>query len=424
MRTRLTLAACLAIVAGCTSPARSDCNPDGTLIVPAGFCAALFADGVRYGRHITVADDGRVFVILLRPADIEPSASVIALFDSDGDGRADRHDAFGNIFGSDIEWRDRFLYVSSPMRVARYHLGEGEMTSVLPAETVVSDLPQSFGMEHTSRPFAFGDDGSLYIHIGSTSNSCQQENRIPGSPGIFPCPTEASAGLWKFPRDRIGLKFPDDGQRIASGLRHTRGIVWNAEASALQFVQQGRDELHELFPDKFSQRQSAVLPPEELLEVQVSAVVDFGWPYCFYDHIQGVRVLSPEYGGDGHLRGECAKYPTPLLTFPAHTSPSDMLLYSGRMFPERYRNGAFISFAGGWGRRPYDQLGFNVSFVPFVEGRPVHPWEVFADGFSGRPNIRVPNDAVSRPSGLAQMPDGSVLVLDGRAGKIWRISYG
>ena len=27
----------------------------------------------------------------------------------------------------------------------------------------------------------------------------------------------------------------------------------------------------------------------------------FGWPYCFYDQMQGKKVLAPEYGGDGDI---------------------------------------------------------------------------------------------------------------------------
>lgn len=411
---------------GCSSAVRPSCLGEALAFrLPPGFCASTFAEGVKFGRHMTVAEDGRVFVVVNRldeNASATSHGSIVSLRDSDGDGRADQRERFGSIYGSEIKWRSPHLYVSSPLRVARFELAPGELASSREPETVVQGFPQAFAMEHTSRPFAFDDVGSLYVHVGAPSNSCQEDNRNPGSPGVMPCPgREQAAGIWRFPGDSVGLRFPSDGSKIASGLRHTLALWWNKEAKVLQFVQQGRDELHELFPQKFSVADGATLPPEELLEVRGES--DFGWPYCYYDHIQGKRVLAPEYGGDGRISTNCEKYALPLLTFPAHTSPSDMIYYSGKMFPERYRSGVFISFAGGWGRRPYPQLGYNVAFVTYKAGQPERSWEVFADGFAGGNPVQVPNDAESRPSALAQMPDGSLLVLDGRRGRIWRIIY-
>ncbi len=41
----------------------------------------------------------------------------------------------------------------------------------------------------------------------------------------------------------------------------------------------------------------------------------FGWPYCFYDQMQGKKVLAPEYGGDGTIIGRCADYKDPVIGF-------------------------------------------------------------------------------------------------------------
>lgn len=404
-------------------PPVADCVDRNSIVLPPGFCAHIFAEGLEIGRHVSVAEDGRVFVIRLRPLDeTDAPTAVTAIRDSDGDRRADSQQQFGRVYGSDIEWRNPFLYVSSPLRVVRYRFGPDELIPSGEPETVVRDFPQAFGMEHPSRPFAFDAHGRLYVHVGAPSNSCQQENRYPGSVGLSPCPfLDGWAGIWRFPADRVGLKFPADGEKVVGGLRHTLGLTWNLQSKTLHFVQQGRDELHDLFPQKYSQLQGASLPAEELHQVVEGA--DLGWPYCYFDHIQGKRMLAPEYGGDGTLEGDCAKYAVPLLAFPAHTSPSDILAYSGQMFPERYRGGVFVSFAGGWGRRPYDQLGYNVAFVPLREGQPPGRWEVFADGFAGKASVRVPVDAAHRPAGLSQMPDGSLLILDGRKGRLWRIYY-
>jgi len=49
--------------------------------------------------------------------------------------------------------------------------------------------------------------------------------------------------------------------------------------------------------------------------------------------------------------------------------------------------------------------------------------EIFADGFAGVKVIKSPNDAVYRPMGLAQGPDGSIYVSDSEEGRVWRIIY-
>ena len=57
------------------------------------------------------------------------------------------------------------------------------------------------------------------------------------------------------------------------------------------------------------------------------------------------------------------------------------------------------------------------------DGRPSGDWEVFADGFAGIDPIPNTSDAVARPMGLAQGPDGSLYVSDSAQGRIWKIRY-
>ena len=64
-----------------------------------------------------------------------------------------------------------------------------------------------------------------------------------------------------------------------------------------------------------------------------------------------------------------------------------------------------------------------VAFVPFSNGLPAGDMEVFADGFAGVKVIVNVTDAVYRPTGLAQGPDGSLYVADSEKGRVWRIVY-
>jgi glucose/arabinose dehydrogenase len=102
-------------------------------------------------------------------------------------------------------------------------------------------------------------------------------------------------------------------------------------------------------------------------------------------------------------------------------APNGLVFYTGKQFPAKYKNGAFIAFHGSWNRAPEPQEGYFVVFVPFKNGKPEGKWEIFADGFAG------PNKATGRvdyrPCGLAQGPDGALYVCDDSKGRIWKITY-
>ena len=118
-----------------------------------------------------------------------------------------------------------------------------------------------------------------------------------------------------------------------------------------------------------------------------------------------------------------SKLVQPLIGFPGHIAPGDILFYTANQFPEHYKHGAFIAFHGSTIRGPYSQAGYFVGFVPFKDGKPSGPWEVFANGFAGMDTIINTTDAKHRPMGIAEGPDGSLYISDSRKGKIWRIMF-
>jgi len=64
-----------------------------------------------------------------------------------------------------------------------------------------------------------------------------------------------------------------------------------------------------------------------------------------------------------------------------------------------------------------------VTFQAFANGKPSGDFEVFASGFTGKAALMNPNDAVARPDGVAQAPDGSLYIGDSQKGKIWHVYY-
>lgn len=90
------------------------------------------------------------------------------------------------------------------------------------------------------------------------------------------------------------------------------------------------------------------------------------------------------------------------------------------MFPEKYKNGAFIVFHG---QSTTLKKGYFVAFVPFKDGKPAGNWEIFADNFAGFDLAKPKGPLQHRPMGLAQGPDGALYVADDLKGTIFRISY-
>jgi glucose/arabinose dehydrogenase len=115
--------------------------------------------------------------------------------------------------------------------------------------------------------------------------------------------------------------------------------------------------------------------------------------------------------------GRCAQFTPPLLGFPGHWAPNDLLFYTATQFPAKYRGGAFIAFHGSWNRAPEPQAGFRVVFVPLSGAQQSGAYETFADGFAGG-NV---NSPAHRPVGLAQGPNGEIYLTDDAGGRVWRI---
>lgn len=393
------------------------CDADnGGLTLPAGFCAVVVVDGVGPARHLAVADNGDVYVAV-RNAPNAPGG-IVALRDSNGDGKADVRERFGDGGGTGLALHAGHLYLAQDNAVVRFPMKPGDLLPTGPAEVVVGGFPQQ--RVHPTKTLAFDGRGGLYVNVGLSSNACTEGDK-PTVPGINPCTQlDNGGGVWRFDAARTGQQFGTDGRRYSTGLRQTNSMAWNRADNTLYLMQHGRGGLNG-WKQFYTAEQAAEQPAEELQRITEGA--NHGFPYCYYDIPQGKRVLAPEFGGDGRQTGDCARYPLPAAAFPAHWAPNDLMFYTGRQFPAKYANGAFIAFHGGGSRAPLPEGGYKVVFQALRDGKAAGPSETFADNFAGRPTVMKRDEAAARPMGLAQGPDGSVYVADSVKGKVWRISY-
>jgi glucose/arabinose dehydrogenase len=390
----------------------------GNLILPKGFKSIVVAENLGRARHLVVTNNGDLYIRLARLN--KKGQGTVILRDKNKDGVIDDSTGFGNYGGTGITIKNGYLYAASDNDVYRYKLNDKmEIIDGNHPEKIITGLVA--GRQHNTKSLALDNEGNVYVNVGAPSNSCQLQDRGVGSPGIDPCPfLEQSAGIWQFKADKLNQSY-DDGVKYATGIRNIVGMDWNTSTNSLFVMQHGRDQLYNMWPEYFDSATSAELPAEEMLEVKKGS--DFGWPYCYFDQFQNKRVLAPEYGGDGKKIGRCEGMDKPVMAFPGHLAPNGLLFYTGDLFPEKYKNGAFIAFHGSWNRAPLPQKGFFVAFIPFKDGKPSGEWEIFADNFAERDVVNSTREAKYRPCGLAQGPDGSLYVTDDTKGTIWKIVY-
>lgn len=86
------------------------------------------------------------------------------------------------------------------------------------------------------------------------------------------------------------------------------------------------------------------------------------------------------------------------------------------MFPEKYKNHLFIAEHGSWNRTT--PLGYRITEVSLNETGKSIGYKVFAEGW-----LQKNGKVTGRPVDLKLLQDGSMLVSDDYAGKIYRITY-
>lgn len=398
-----------------TSQSTMKPDPDNAgLDLAEGMVAKKVAEDLGKARHIVARNNGDVYVALRQ---MKNGGGTVAMRDTTGDGVMDIKTYFGNLTGTGIDIRNGYLYRSTTTEVYRYQLKEDQLMPESNPETIVTGFPEE--RQHAAKAFTFDDQGNIYVDVGAPSNACMEQMRTKGSSGQDPCPLlEKYASIWQFKADKTGQQHTN-GNKYVKGLRHVVALDWNHRDNELYLAQHGRDQLRQFFPDLYTEKENAELPAEEFHKAEEGD--NLGWPYCYYDQRQGKKVLGPEYGGDGEKIGRCDQYQDPLIGFPGHWAPNDLIFYQGNQLPSKYKNGAFIAFHGSWNRAPLEQEGYFVAFVPFDGDQPKEDWIRFADGFTGKESLKSPDNAEYRPMGLASSPDGAIYITDSQQGDVWRV---
>jgi glucose/arabinose dehydrogenase len=276
-----------------------------------------------------------------------------------------------------------------------------------------------------NRVMAFDAGGNMFVALSGTGNNVCAIGGSRGTVGMQPCPElKDRAGIWRWSADRPGQKAAE-GELIATGNRNMTAFEYSPRHNALFGIFHERDFTGELWPQFVTPAQELAIG-ESLY--RIGKGTDFGWPYSYWDGVRNIRLVAPEYGGDGKTITPAGKYTSPILSFPSEKgrgAPVSMVFYDATQFPAQWRGGLFLTRHGGIGDpRPGGYAGYDILFVPMdAQGRPGKP-VTFADGFAGpSDDDRATARAAHRPNGLAIGPDGALFVVDSKGGRLWRIAY-
>ena len=373
-----------------------------TPTVPAGLKIQAMAIGLMHPRIVYGLPNGDVLVVEgnspgtqpFRPKDyiqnkVKARAGaggkggnrITLLRDADGDGKPELEtvlvDHLHSPYG--VAYVDGTLYVANTDAIVsfKYTLGETRITG---PGVKLADLPAGPIDHHWTKSLTASLDGSkLYVGVGSNSNIL--ENGLAAE--------EGRAAIYEIDR-KTGAK-----RIYASGTRNPTNLAVDPKTGRLFAVVNERDEIG---PD---------LVPDYLTSIVDGAF--YGWPYSYWGQHPDARVhpQRPDM---------VAKAIRPDYGLSSHVAALGLTFSQGETLSPAYADGVFVGEHGSWDRDPLN--GYQVIYVPFVNGRPAGAPVPVVTGFVGPEKKTVHG----RPVGVALDRTGALLVADDAANVVWRIS--
>lgn len=357
-------------------PSRSVAQPAGaTLNLPPGFKVNVFAEGdFKNPRWLALAPNGDVFLSDAR------ANSIIILRDANKTGKATERFVFADNLSQPfgMAFRDGWLYVANTDSVVRFRYRDGQTKADAAPEKIIS-LTEGGYNQHWTRNIIFSPDGKkLYVSVGSSGNVDVETD----------------------PKRAAISEFDLDGKNFrvfASGIRNPIGLAFNPVNGELWTAVNERDGLGDN------------LVPDYVTSVKDGAFYGFPFSYIGQNEDPRRKGENPEL---------VRKAIVPDVLVESHSAALGLVFYKGNMFPDEYKNDAFVALHGSWNREKLS--GYKIIRIKMRDGKPVGGYEDFMTGWLPNEDSR---DVWGRPVGLLVNTDGSLLVVDDGAKKIWRVSY-
>ena len=343
--------------------------PIDKLKLPDGFKVDVYAEGVVNARSMAYSPDGILYV------STRNEGNVYAVIDENNDFKADKIITLlsGLTLPNGVAIRNGDLYIAEVNRILKISDINSNLKENATYEVINDSYPEK--KHHGWKYIAFGPDDKLYVPIGAPCNICESEDE----------------------RFNTMTRMDPDGSNfeiVQRGIRNSVGFDWHPVTKELYFTDNGRDWMGD---DS----------PECELNHAPKDGMHFGYPYCH----QG-DILDPKLG-EGK---SCEDYTPPVQKMGPHTAPLGIDFYEGDMFPEKYKNQAFVALHGSWNREK--KSGYEIVLVSFEDNKAVET-STFISGWLDDAT----DEVWGRPVDVEELPDGSILVSDDYADAIYRISY-
>ena len=264
------------------------------LKLPDGFGISIAAQGLKRVRFMARSPDDRIFVTDMYNLTDNKRGVVYILEDFDPATRQFKkltkyltglRNPNSVAFYTDESGTDWF-YLALTDRLVRYRYETGSEAPTGEPEVLAKfpdyGLGYKYGGWHLTRTIVVGDNGKIYVSVGSSCNACEEKE-------------EVRASILEMDPDGKNQRYYARGLRNAVGLKWVNGQLWATNM--------GSDHLGDNRPaDTF---------------YSVEAETNYGWPYCFQ---AGAKVFSdPKFNLGKKL--DCRKVPHAHTPFPAHSSP-------------------------------------------------------------------------------------------------------
>jgi len=366
---------------------------------PAGFCAAVLAEGFKFPRGIEPLPNGELLVVDM--GGWEKNRGSVWLLKPGPSG----YQRTQIIKGLDrpngiVTGPDGLIYVGAVKRILRFDPRNpaASVKDVIGGDSGVAALP-GLG-RHLLTTMRFDPRGDLFVNVGSSSDHCEDAKGVAPDPAK-PCAEASGAEALGVIR-QYQMQWPAGtvkGWSVhAQGLRNSMAIAFQPGSNALWQGENSRDAIQAAIP---TLKNDNDLPHDELNLIQAKA--HYGWPYCFDNNRP-----SPEYPD-----AACAQYKAPARLLPGHAAPLGMTFYTAAQFPAQYKNSLIIGFHG------YRQNGHRlVALLPDAAGAPLGKMVELIGGWTARPK-----QGMGAPVDVKQGPDGQIYLVEDRTGRVVRLQY-
>jgi glucose/arabinose dehydrogenase len=313
------------------------------------------------------------------------------------------------------------LYVAESDQVDSFTYRAGAVSG---KRVVVAGLPDAKSPElggayaHALKSVAIGQDGALYISVGSTGNiSPQDRSATPERATILRVPPGggAAAVFARGVRNGTGLAVdPDGGVWTAVNNRDNVEYPYDRDYDGDGKSDQG----------KVMQTYVNDHPIEPLARLTQGR--ELGWPYCNPDpdltpgakdtplsYTRRPFVRDRQTNADGS-KLDCSKLAPIEQGMGAHSAPLGLSFATSPGLPGAYGAGALVGIHGSWNRTP--PRAPEVSFFAWRDGT-LGPQQTLLTGFQAADGSRW-----GRPVMAVQGPDKAIYVSDDSAGAVYRVT--